>query len=173
MIEFKIKDGVTVEIRGDEVETKGSLGSNKRKFNDALLKLSKKGDSVVIESITDKVLAKKAAKAEVSFKKELENDMHGVTEHFERKMKVFHSHFPPVVEVKGNEVLIKNLIGERYPRTSKIVGSTKVEVKGANVRIYGTSLDDVTQTSANIRQACKMRNKDTRVFQDGLYYDTD
>ncbi len=43
MIELKIKEGVTVEIRGNEVETKGSLGSNKRRFNDALLKLSKKG----------------------------------------------------------------------------------------------------------------------------------
>jgi large subunit ribosomal protein L6 len=173
MIELKIKEGVTVEINGNEVETKGSLGSNKRKFNDALLKLTKKGDSITIDSIKDKVLAKKAAKAEVSFKKELENDMHGVTEHFERKMKTVFAHFPITVEVKGSDVLIKNLIGERYPRTSKIVGATKVEVKGQNLRIYGTSLDDVTQTSANIRQVCKMKNKDTRVFQDGLYYDTD
>ncbi|MGA2800081.1 MAG: 50S ribosomal protein L6 [Candidatus Micrarchaeaceae archaeon] len=173
MIELKIKEGVTVEIKGNEVETKGSLGSNKRKFNDALLKLTKKGDSITIDSIKDKVLAKKAAKAEVSFKKELENDMHGVTEHFERKMKTVFAHFPITVEVKGSDVLIKNLIGERYPRTSKIVGATKVEVKGQNLRIYGTSLDDVTQTSANIRQVCKMKNKDTRVFQDGLYYDTD
>jgi large subunit ribosomal protein L6 len=44
-------------------------------------------------------------------------------------------------------------------------------VKGQNVRVYGTSLDDVSQTAANIRLACKIRNKDSRVFQDGLYYE--
>ena len=171
MIELKIKEGVSVEIKGNEVETKGSLGSNKRKFNDALLKLAKKGDSIIIESVTDKTLAKKAAKVEVTFKKELENDMHGVTEHFERKMRTVFAHFPITVEVKGSDVLIKNLIGERFPRTSRIVGATKVEVKGQEVRVYGTSLDDVSQTAANIRQICKMKNKDTRVFQDGLYYE--
>jgi large subunit ribosomal protein L6 len=75
------------------------------------------------------------------------------------------------VEVKGDELLIKNIIGERFPRSSKIVGSTKIEIKGQNVRIYGTSLDDVTQTAGNIRLRCKMRNKDIRIFQDGLYYE--
>ena len=44
-------------------------------------------------------------------------------------------------------------------------------MKGQNVRVYGPSLDDVSQTAANIRKACRMRNKDTRVFQDGLYFE--
>jgi large subunit ribosomal protein L6 len=171
MIELRIKEGVTIDIKGDEVETKGSLGANKRTFNDALIKVTKKGDKIEIDSVKDKVLAKKAAKVEVTFKKELENDMNGVTQHFEKKMRTVFAHFPITVEVKGSDVLIKNLIGERFPRTSKIVGTTKVEVKGQNVRIYGTSLDDVSQTAANIRQTCKMKNKDTRVFQDGLYYE--
>ncbi len=173
MIEFPISEGVTVEIKGNEIHTKGSLGSNARKYNDALLQISKKGNTIVIESVTDKVLAKKAAMVERTFKKELENDMQGVTQHFEKKMKAVFAHFPITVEVKGSDVLIKNIIGERFPRISKIVGNTKLEVKGQNLRIYGTSLDDVSQTSANIRQICKMRNKDIRVFQDGLYYDTE
>lgn len=173
MIEIAIPQGINVGIAGNQIETKGSLGANKRKFNDALLKISTKDNKVIIEPVKDKVLAKKAAKAQNSMRKEIENDMKGVTTHFERKMRVVFAHFPITVEVKGSDVLIKTVIGERYPRTSKIVGSTKVEINGQSVRVYGTSLDDVTQTSANIRQACKMRNKDIRIFQDGLYYETD
>jgi large subunit ribosomal protein L6 len=173
MIELPIKEGVSVEIKGNEVETKGSLGSNRRKFNDALLKISKKENRIIIDAVNEKALAKKAMKAENSMRREIENDMRGVTEHFERKMLAIFAHFPITIEVKGNEVLIKNIIGERFPRSSRIVGSTKIEVKGQNIRVYGTSLDDVTQTAANIRQACRMRNKDIRIFQDGLYYETE
>jgi large subunit ribosomal protein L6 len=171
MIELPIIDGASIEIKGDEIETKGSLGTNKRKFNDALLKISKKDNKIVIEPIKYKTLAKKAMKAENSIRKEIENDMKGVNTLFERNMRIVFAHFPITVEVKGDELLIKNIIGERFPRSSKIVGSTKIEIKGQNVRIYGTSLDDVTQTAGNIRLRCKMRNKDIRIFQDGLYYE--
>jgi large subunit ribosomal protein L6 len=171
MIELPIVDGASIEIKGDEIETKGSLGTNKRKFNDALLKISKKDNKIVIEPIKYKTLAKKAMKAENSIRKEIENDMKGVNTLFERNMRIVFAHFPITVEVKGDELLIKNIIGERFPRSSKIVGSTKIEIKGQNVRIYGTSLDDVTQTAGNIRLRCKMRNKDIRIFQDGLYYE--
>ena len=95
-----------------------------------------------------------------------------MTQGFEFKMKSVHAHFPITVEVKGQAININNIIGESASRgIAKIAGATKVEVKGQNVRLYGPSLDDVSQTAANIRKACRMRNKDTRVFQDGLYFE--
>lgn len=171
MMEIEVPKGVTVEIKGNHIEVKGSLGMNKREFNDSLLKVHKKDEKIIIETVKEKGLAKKADKAEGSFKKELENDMKGVNEHFEKKMRIVFAHFPITVEVQGNIFVIKNIIGERFPRKSEIVGTTKIEAKGQNVRVYGTSLDDVGQTAANIRKACKIRNKDNRVFQDGLYYE--
>lgn len=162
--------GVQVEIKGNEIVVKGSLGSNTRKFNDALLKLTKDGNKVNIEPAGKDALAKKSMMAERAFAKELNNDIAGVQKHFEKNMQTVFAHFPITVEVKGDTVLIKNLIGERAPRTSKIVGTTKVEVKGQNIRVYGTSLDDVSQTAANMRIACKIPKKDSRIFQDGIYY---
>ena len=117
-----------------------------------------------------KALKNKAMVTERSLAKEITNDMNGVTKCFEIKMQTLHAHFPLTAEVKGNVMLIKNLIGERAAREARIAGSTKVEVKGQNIRIYGTMLDDVTQTAANIRKASKIRRKDERVFQDGVYY---
>ena len=45
--------------------------------------------------------------------------------------------------------------------------------KGQDMRLYGTSKDDVTQTAANLRKAVKIRKKDERTFQDGVYYSID
>ncbi len=170
-VEASIPEGVSVSIEGSMITSSGKLGTNKRIFNDALLKLEKAGSSISISGTSEKGLAKKAAKAEMALKKELENDMRGVSEYYERKMRLVFAHFPINVEVKGDMLYINNIIGERFPRTSRIVGSTKIEAKGQEVRIYGTSLDEVSQTCANIRLACKIRNKDSRVFQDGLYYE--
>ncbi len=168
--EVMIPEGVTVEIKGLEVETKGALGSNKRLYNDSLIRVHKKDNKIIIQSVDEKGIEKKAMKAVRPFKKELENDMNGVTTLFEKRMKIVFAHFPINVEVKGDKLHINNIIGERVPRICNIVGRTKIEAKGQDVRVYGISLDEVSQTAANIRQVCKIRNKDSRVFQDGLYY---
>ncbi len=170
MIEVEIPSAVQIDIKGDDVMVKGSLGSNSRKFNSALLSLSREGSKIVIKPTENKVLAKKAMMAEKAMAKEIMNDISGVQKHFEINMQVVFAHFPVTVEAKGDTVLIKNLIGERGPRSAKVVGGTKVEVKGANLRLYGTRLDDVSQTAANLRRACKIREKDGRVFQDGIYF---
>lgn len=78
-------------------------------------------------------------------------------------------HFPIALEVKGNTLLIKNLFGERIPREAKIVGDTKLEVKGQEIIVKGVDIYDVGQTITNIRKACKVKQKDTRIFQDGIY----
>jgi large subunit ribosomal protein L6 len=170
MIEVKIPEGIKAEIKGSVIEVTGPLGTNKRRMSDKFLTIKKSGETLVIEGIKNKKLAKKGVAAENSFAKELKNDMAGVTKHFEAKMKIVFAHFPISIEIKGNEVKINNMIGERAARISKIVGNTKVEVKGQDIRVYGTSLDDVGQTAANLRSVVKIRDKDSRTFQDGIYH---
>ncbi|MEM2385595.1 MAG: 50S ribosomal protein L6, partial [Candidatus Bathyarchaeia archaeon] len=51
----------------------------------------------------------------------------------------------------------------------KIVGNAKVRISGDDVIVQGISIEDVSQTAANIEQATKIRRKDPRVFLDGIY----
>ena len=37
------------------------------------------------------------------------------------------------------------------------------------LELTGNNLEDVSQTAADIQQACRVRNKDIRKFLDGLY----
>lgn len=170
MIQIDIPEGVKVEVHDGIVETTGPLGSNKRMINGKFLTVAKNEKGIVVDSIKSKKLAKKAMMAERAFAKELRNDIGGVGKYFEINMTIVFAHFPITVEVKGGEVRINNMVGERAPRTSKIVGDTRVDVEGQGLHLYGTSLDDVSQTAANLRKTVRIRNKDSRVFQDGVYY---
>ncbi len=46
---------------------------------------------------------------------------------------------------------------------------TNVTITGDDVIVEGPSLEEVSQTAANIESSTKVRGKDQRVFLDGLY----
>ena len=63
-------------------------------------------------------------------------------------------------------------MGERQVR--KVVLRECVEIiASTNVKdefqLSGNSLEDVSQSAADIQQICRVRNKDIRKFLDGLY----
>ena len=68
---------------------------------------------------------------------------------------------------------ITNLFGEKVPRIASLPWSpndVKVEVKNkVDVIVSGSDIEKVGQTAANIERACRIRKRDRRVFQDGIY----
>ena len=99
----------------------------------------------------------------------IRNICEGLVEGYTIKMKVVFAHFPITVKVDGKKIIIENFQGERAPRITKIVGNTKVIPKGEDVILTGVVWTDITQTAANIAQKTKVKNKDHRVFLDGIY----
>ena len=84
-------------------------------------------------------------------------------------MQVVFSHFPINVSAKGKEIEINNFTGEKKPRKAEIVGNTKVEIKGKEIILKGINKEEIGQTAANLEKATKIKNRDQRVFQDGIY----
>ena len=72
-------------------------------------------------------------------------------------------------KVEGQEVKISNFAGEKFDRISKIVGDVQIEIKGEEITVTGINKEDVGQTAANLELATKLRGKDIRRFQDGIY----
>jgi large subunit ribosomal protein L6 len=93
----------------------------------------------------------------------------GVTKGYSYKIKIVFSHFPITVKLEGKKLLIENFTGERKARYVKILGDVKVKIETEDVIISGINLEEVSQTSANIEQATRVKGKDARVFLDGLY----
>ncbi len=104
-----------------------------------------------------------------TFESHVRNMFHGVTEGWEYTMEVFYSHFPMQVRAEGDEVVIENFLGEKAPRRTDVHGDTTVDVDDEVVRLSGPSIEDVGQTAADIEQLTRVQDKDTRVFQDGVY----
>ena len=100
----------------------------------------------------------------------VKNMVNGVTiGPYVTKMKIVYSHFPITVNVKGDEVLVENFLGERAPRKAKIFGNTKVKVTGDDVIVESINREECGQTASNIRRVCKIKDKDPRTFQDGIF----
>ena len=99
------------------------------------------------------------------------NMIKGVTEGFRYKLKMVHAHFPMTVKVKQDQRLlfIENFTGEKSPRVVKIVGDVTVKVAEDEITVEGSDLKDVSQTASNIESATKIKDKDQRVFLDGIY----
>jgi large subunit ribosomal protein L6 len=163
--EIPIPEGIDVII-ADEVTVKGSKGQLSRKFNHRSIQITKEDNNVVVEV----KFPKKRDKAMLgTIKSHINNMMVGLTDGFTYHMKIVYAHFPMTVKAAGDKVVIENFLGEKYPRTAKILGDTKVQIKGEEVTVTGISKEDVGQTMANLEQATKIRGRDPRVFQDGIY----
>ncbi len=169
MYELNIPQGVRAELNGAELKITGKLGFTLKRFNPKYVSVKVDGNKINLEASPNKKLAKKSTLAVHTFESELRAAMDGVDKGVERKMKILYAHFPMTIEVKGTKFFIKNMFGERVPRSTNIMGNTKVEVKGQDVHIKGVDQYDVGQTVANIRKICYARGYDTRVFQDGVY----
>ena len=163
--EIPIPEGLEVAIN-DEVIVTGSKGELRRKFKSRNIKIMIEDEKIVLEA----PFPKKRDKAMLgTIKSHINNMIIGLTDGFYYKMKIVYAHFPMTVKAAENKVTIENFLGERHPRTAKIVGDTKVQIKGDEVTVEGTNKEEVGQTMANIEQATKIKGRDPRVFQDGIY----
>jgi large subunit ribosomal protein L6 len=164
--EFEAPEGVELKLTGKTVEVSGPKGRLTKTFDIPNVSLKVEGRKISIES---KSMRRKEKAAVSAIKAHVQNMCRGVTEGFTYKLRVVYSHFPITVKVDGKHVLIHNFLGERSPRVAKIVGDTKVEVRGEEIIVSGASKEDVGQTALNIEQATAVKYRDLRTFQDGCY----
>jgi large subunit ribosomal protein L6 len=165
-VEVDIPDDVTAAVDHLDLTVEGPNGSVTRRLWYPDVSVSVEDDAVVIES--DENDAETRATVG-TFESHVKNMFHGVTEGWEYHMEVFYSHFPMQVNVQGEEVVIENFLGEKSPRRTEIRGDTEIEVDGEELTLRGPDKEAVGQTAADIEQLTRVKDKDTRIFQDGVY----
>jgi large subunit ribosomal protein L6 len=161
-----IPEEVSVSIDYDTVSVSGPNGTIIRKLWFPGIEINKMDDHIIIDSSNPR---KKQQAMIGTLASHINNMMKGVTVGYTYVMKMVYSHFPIQLKVKDNNLNIGNFLGEKKPRKAKILGDTKVEVKGDEVVVSGINIEEVGQTAANIQQATKIKGFDPRVFQDGIY----
>lgn len=170
--DVELSEDVQVTIKDNVVTMEGKKGKLTKDFTDFKVVLKKTKDKINVKSYyVDK---KKKAKilAVVGY---LKNMMDGVTKGYVYKSKIIFSHFPITVEPdnKKRQISVKNLYGGRKPLIVPIIGEdTTVSVDKDDVIIEGIDKEAVGQTTANMKEICKLRGKrkkDPETFMDGIW----
>ena len=164
--ELEIPDDVSAEKDHLDLTVEGPNGSVTRRLWYPDVSVTVVDDQVVIESEADDANTRATLG---TFESHVENMFYGVTEGWVYEMEIFYAHFPMQVTVEGDEVVIENFLGERAPRTVPVRGDTEVQVDGEEITLSGPDKEAVGQTAADIEQLTRVNDKDTRVFQDGVY----
>jgi len=165
-----LPEGASASIAGDVITVSKDGQSLSREFRHHKVEVrAVNGDLEVFVNLprrSDKALAG-------TWAAHLRNMVLGIDEGFEYRLKAVFSHFPLSLKVDGKQMIINNLFGEKVPRVAKLPWSpdeVKVQVKNkTDVVVSGANREKVGQTAANIERACRIKKRDRRVFQDGIY----
>jgi large subunit ribosomal protein L6 len=169
---IKIPEGVSVTLEDGLVTLAGQNHSLSRSFVDNKVLLLEDGDGLMVR--IDIPRRKEKALAG-TWAAHLRNMVRGVTVGFTYRMKAVYSHFPMNIKVTGagDKLQVNNYFGEKVPRIALLPWSqAEVKVKVENkveVVVTGADKEKVGQTVANIERCTTVKNRDRRVFQDGIY----
>jgi large subunit ribosomal protein L6 len=163
---IEIPSECQISLEEKTVTVNGPKGSLERSFPEPQTKIKIEGNEVIATTHINRKRSRALVGTVVAH---IRNMFVGVQHGYEYEMKIVYSHFPITVEIKDESVIIKNFIGERGVRKARLIGDVQVRTTEDEVFISGIDIEHVSQSAANIQQACKIRDKDRRIFLDGIY----
>lgn len=161
-----IPEGIEVDISPDRVVAK--KGTKKIELRFKRINIEKEGNVI-------KLFNKKGNKEDKRYIKtmlaHLKNIFQGFNEAFVYKLHIASVHFPMNVTYDSSkrELSVKNFLGEKNARVAKIKDDVDVKVEKEVITLVSHNKEAAGQSAANIEYATKIRNRDRRVFQDGIF----
>lgn len=163
---IEIPEGIGVEISGNEIKISGKEGEIGREFSLRNMEFRTEGNEIIIGG---KKLTKKEKKLMNTIVAHIKNMIKGVQNKFEYSLKICYSHFPISLDIKGRDVLVKNFLGEKIPRKMKLPEGVEIEAGKEIIKIKSINKELAGQAAANFETLLRIRKKDLRVFQDGIF----
>ncbi|KAF8539999.1 ribosomal protein L6, alpha-beta domain-containing protein [Trichophaea hybrida] len=170
-----IPEGVSVTIKSRIVTVTGPRGKLVKDLKHLAVSFVRRSANTISIELHHGVRKNVAALRTV--KTLIENLITGVTRGYKYKMRYVYAHFPINVNIEEGkdgrpQVEIRNFLGEKIVRRVTLLPDVAIEFS-TNVKdelvLSGNSLENVSQSAADIQQICRVRNKDIRKFLDGLY----
>jgi large subunit ribosomal protein L6 len=162
----KIPAGVKVQLEGSQLRVTGPKGQISRNVRFPQVTITCDGDEVTISTESRR---KETIAIVGTFEAHTKNMCRGVSEGFEYRMKVVYAHFPIQLKLQGNRLEISNFLGEKKARSARIEAGVTAKVSNDEVVLTGIDRELVGTSAANIEHATHIRDRDPRVFQDGIY----
>ncbi|KAI8996930.1 ribosomal protein L6, alpha-beta domain-containing protein [Pilobolus umbonatus] len=169
--ELSIPEGVKVTIKSRLVTVEGPRGVLNKNLRHLNIEISVDGNKiffVVHHGIRKHVACIRTVRSLIN------NMITGVTKGFQYKMRYVYAHFPinVIINDKNDAVEIRNFLGQKVVFHIKMREGVTVEAsknQKDELVLTGNSLENVSQSAADIQQSCLVKNKDIRKFLDGIY----
>lgn len=161
-----VPEGVDVVIEPRKVTVNGKNGRISRVLLHSNLTIAQEAGKLMLKALN----ATKREKMHLgSLQAHLKNMVAGVQNPFVFKLKICASHFPMNVTVTGNELVIKNFLGEKVPRRISFDKDAKVKITGDVIEVAHADIELAGTTASKFEGITFINKRDRRVFQDGIY----
>lgn len=161
-----IPEGVEVQKEGTLLTVTGPRGTLQRDVRYPQITVTIDVNTIVVRTEASR---KQIVAMTGTLAAHIRNMCKGVTEGFEYNMKVVFAHFPIQLKLQGNTLVIDNFLGEKQSRKARIEEGVIAKVGNDEITLTGINKESVGNSAAHIEHATKIRNRDPRVFQDGIY----
>ena len=104
-----------------------------------------------------------------TFQAHIQNMFNGLQKEFVYHLESANVHFPMSLKLEEDRLVINNFLGEKVPRYARILPNVKIEIKGQSITLTSHDKEAAGQTAANLEKATKLKGRDRRIFQDGIF----
>ncbi len=156
----------SAQAENNNIIITGPEGKIERTFREKLIELSVKDNALTVKALKPTRKAKRIMNAVTAH---LRNMVKGVTKKYSYKLKICSGHFPMNVSLSGNGIAVKNFIGEKHDRKKKIKQDVELKLEKDIITVTGIDKEKTGQAAAEIEKLTRIKNKDRRIFMDGIY----
>ncbi|KAJ3442082.1 60S ribosomal protein L9-RELATED [Anaeramoeba flamelloides] len=169
----KVPENVEITVKARIVIVKGPRGTLKKNFKHTKLHLESNKEKKEV-TVTLWLAKRKQVCGVRTIVAHIQNMINGVTKGYRYRMKLAYNHFPINLNIpeNGSFIEIRNFLGEKIERKVRMLEGVKVfrsEKTKDEIYLEGNDVTLVSLCCAQIHQICNVRNKDIRMFLDGIY----
>ncbi|MEK6800302.1 MAG: 50S ribosomal protein L6 [Nanoarchaeota archaeon] len=162
----KIPEGISCTYSNKMLFCKKGSNEIKRLFDIPKTEVSLSDNEVIVSCSKGNQKDYKNIKSNIAH---LNNLFQGLENKYSYVLEICNVHFPITIKVDKNMCLINNFLGEKNPRYAEITEGAQVEVKHPKIIVSSANIESAGQTAANLEKATKIRKRDRRIFQDGIF----
>ncbi|MEM4271509.1 MAG: 50S ribosomal protein L6 [Candidatus Pacearchaeota archaeon] len=163
---IEIPQGIDCEIKENTIICKKGPLALSRLINHNLIRAKIQDNKIMLYCDAGNKKQYKIIKAYIAH---IKNMFAGLANPYVYTLEAVNVHFPMSLKVDKDKLIISNFLGEKTPRFAKILPNVNVEVKMPKITIISADKEAAGQTAANFEKATKIRNRDRRIFQDGIF----
>jgi len=165
-IELKLPKEIQAQLDGGVLSLKSPKGEVKKNFLNKNITIKCMDDTITLKAPKFNKVNKKLIK---SCNAHIRNMIVGCLDGHKYTLKICSGHFPMNVSVNNNQLIVKNFLGEKVPRTLDLKNGADVKIEGDVIIVESINKEIAGQVSADIETLTKRTGYDGRVFQDGIH----